>query len=69
MSQYDQHDWFGDLAEAYVGYIAVRDGLAVFGAGKWTADLAIHDPKAKRLFRVEVRATDRPGKNPRKKRR
>ena len=62
MDQNDQHDWFGSLAENYVGYLAAREGLEVFGAGKWTADVAIHDKDSRRLFRVEVRATDRPRK-------
>jgi hypothetical protein len=59
MDQDDRHDWFGDLAESYVSYLAAREGLEVFGAGKWTADVAIHERDSRQLFRVEVRATDR----------
>ena len=61
MTQDDRHDWFGDLAETYVCYLAAREGLEVFGAGKWTADVAIHDKDTRQLFRVEVRATDPAG--------
>lgn len=68
LDQTDRHDWFGELAERYVGYLAAReDGLEVFAAGKWTADVAILDRATKRVFRVEVRSTDRPGKKPKKK--
>lgn len=65
MDQNDRHDWFGDLAEDYVAYLAAREpALEVFGPGKWTADVAVHDRRTRRFFRIEVRATDHPSKRP-----
>jgi len=57
--QNDSHDWLGDAGESLVRYIAARDGLHVYGGGKWTADAAVHDPETKRWWRIEVRTTDR----------
>jgi|GEM_PF-3507921 len=67
--QNDSHDWFGDCAESYVAYLFAKAGFEVFGAGKWTADLAVHDRNNKWL-RIEVRSADRnkkPAKKPARK--
>ena len=63
MVQNDSHDWFGDVAENLVRYVAARDGLEVYAAGKWHADVAVRRPASVGVaewFRLEVRATDRP---------
>ncbi|HOX44453.1 MAG TPA: hypothetical protein PK668_12690 [Myxococcota bacterium] len=62
----DSHDWFADVAESFVRYLAARDGLEVFGAGKWVEDAACYDRAKNRWYRFEVRSTDR-ARNPIKK--
>lgn len=54
-----RHDWLGDAAESYVAYCFASQGLEVFGAGKWTADLVVRDPKLDKWWRIEVKSTDR----------
>ncbi len=63
--QNDSHDWFGDCSESYVAYLFAKAEFEVFGAGKWTADLAVHD-KNDKWWRIEVRSADR-NKGPTKK--
>ncbi len=57
--------WFGDAAESYVAYCFAREGLEVFGAGKWAADLAVCDKtkkgKDKKCLKIEVKSTVRKG--------
>lgn len=65
IKQDDRHDWLGDAAESYVAYcFASAQGFEVFGAGKWTADIVVHDTKDDRWWRIEVKSTDKekPGK-------
>jgi hypothetical protein len=52
----DCHDWFAELAEAFVRYVVSHAGFEVFGQSEWGADLAIHD-RSGRWSRCEVRSS------------
>lgn len=68
--QTEAHDWLGEAAESYIAYQMAHAGFEVFGSSKWGADLAVHDAKSGRWWRVEVRSTDRdkrPGKKSKEK--
>jgi hypothetical protein len=47
----------GDAAEALVRCLLARDGLDVYGAGKWLPDVAVVDSRSRMAFLVEVRST------------
>ena len=55
--QTDAHDWLGDAAEALVRCLLARDGLDVYGAGKWLPDVVVVEPRSRKAFLVEVRST------------
>lgn len=55
--QTEAHDWLADCAENYIAYLCAHAGFEVFGAGKWGADVVVHDKDG--WWRIEVRSTDR----------
>ncbi len=57
--QTSQHDWFADCAENYVAYLFARlDDYAIYGSGKWEADVVINKRNSNKWLRIEVRSTD-----------
>lgn len=53
-----QHDWFADCAENYVAYLFARsNNLAIYGSGKWEADIIINNKKTNKWLRIEVRSS------------
>lgn len=52
------HDWFAEVAEAFVRYLVANAGIEVFGQSEWGADLAIRDQETNQWARCEVRSSD-----------
>ena len=54
-----QHDWFADCAENYVAHLFARsNNFAIYGSGKWEADVVIHNRKTDKWLRIEVRSSN-----------
>ena len=53
-----RHDWLAESAENYIAYLFAKTGLEIFGAGKWAADVVLHNREKNRWWRVEVKSTD-----------
>ena len=62
------HDWFADCAENYTAFLFARsNNFAVFGSGKWEADVVIQNKITNKWLRIEVRSSSVKKKPLRKK--